>query len=59
MLNENFFEVNENGVLTSYLGDEKDIVIPSKVAGIEIKEIGEFVFDKKALRSLVLPEGIK
>ena len=53
------FELNENGNnIVSYLGDKKDIVLPSKYKNKTINEISDNVFKGKNINSIKLPESV-
>lgn len=50
----------QNGVLTRYTGPGGEVIIPSAVAGEQLKEIGRFAFRNcTSLRTVVLPEGLE
>jgi len=55
---ENGFAINSNGVIVSYDGIEKDLVIPSIIGGIAVQAIGKDAFRRKGLTSVVIPEGV-
>ena len=60
LTNEQCFEITEEGVITEYkeiCGTE--VNIPSKIKGIEVKEITRYVFREKGLTKLVLPETLE
>ena len=46
------------GTITGYIGTRKDVVIPSKISGINVKKIGYRAFYKKFLTSVYIPEGV-
>lgn len=54
------FEVdNLNGsMITAYTCESKDVVIPSKIGGVNITAIGEKVFYEKQITSVVIPDGV-
>jgi hypothetical protein len=60
--NENDFKVLQlpDGTLsiTGYTGSAKDIVIPARISGIAVSEIGKYTFQKKGLVSVVISSGI-
>ncbi|MBO8427158.1 MAG: leucine-rich repeat protein [Firmicutes bacterium] len=57
------FNVNEEGVLTSVEGISEinnEVVIPSRVNDIDVREIGDKVFaDNLFIKKLVIPESVK
>ncbi len=56
-MNEKDFVVVD-GVITEYVGDETDVVIPAKIGGEEIKAIGDSAFENTDIESVVISEGI-
>ncbi len=57
-MNEQDFVVVD-GVITEYVGDETDVVIPAKIGGEKIKGIGDCAFIGTEIESLVISEGIE
>jgi predicted DNA-binding WGR domain protein len=59
---ENGFEIKQNGIIVSYSGDEKDLIIPPVIGGIKVLKIGGEghvgVLANKGLTSVVISEGI-
>lgn len=52
--------IAKDGKILRYLGDEKDIVLPSYIEGAgEIQEVGPFAFAGKSLKSLVIPQKLE
>ena len=45
-------------VLTSYLGSDKDLVIPAEVNGVKLKTIGYGAFNGVGLTSVVIPDTV-
>lgn len=45
--------------ITNYHGSEKDLIIPAKIGGIKVNEIGQKAFWGAQIRSLLIPESIK
>lgn len=45
--------------VTSYIGDQKEIVIPSEVAGAPLKAIGEGAFKDAVITKVVIPDGVQ
>lgn len=52
------FVIDENGVIKEYKGSDTKLVIPNKVQGIVVTEIGDSVFDKKGLTSVEIPDTV-
>ena len=49
----------KDGKLLRYMGNEKDVIIPIAVGNsADIKEIGDFAFYNKGLKSVVIPEKV-
>jgi hypothetical protein len=44
--------------ITGYTGTAREIVIPQKISGVDITEVGELVFWNKNLISVTLPAGL-
>ena len=56
--NRGFF-VDENGVITGYEGNLKQIVIPQNINGVTVSSIGESAFEGNAtIESIMIPDGI-
>ena len=55
------YTVNPNGgvTITGYTGQEPDIVIPSKVDGKDVTEIGQNAFAGKAMKSVRIPDSVR
>ncbi len=54
------YEFDKNtGTIIKFLGEEKELVIPSEIDNIEVKIIGEEAFDNYGLTKVVIPESIK
>ena len=45
-------------VLEDYIGDGKEVVIPEKIDGHDVTELGWYVFYKKDVISIVIPKSI-
>ena len=57
---EDCFEINEEGKITAYKEMcDVEVNIPEKIKGIKVKAIGSFVFARKEITKLVLPEGLE
>ncbi|MFC4368198.1 leucine-rich repeat protein, partial [Citroniella saccharovorans] len=57
---ESDFEFDEaTGTIKKYNGTDTDVVIPSKIGGVDVKEIGKSAFSKKNLTSVTIPEGVE
>ena len=48
----------KTGTITKYNGTDTDVVIPSTIGGVAVKEIGKQAFGRKKLTSVTVPEGI-
>jgi len=55
---ENNFEINEEGIVTAYYGNDTVIAIPSQIGGVKVTEIGHRVFSKKGLTGVTMPEDV-
>ena len=44
--------------ITGYTGDEKDIVVPSEIAGLPVNEIGSSAFKNSNIESIIIPESV-
>ena len=56
---ESDFEFDSaKGEITGYKGNEKDLVIPSKIDGKQVYGLGKSALNEKGLTSVVLPEGM-
>jgi hypothetical protein len=53
------FEFGGNVIITSYNGNEKDVVIPEKYDKLYITEIAPEVFRGKDMETVVIPRGVK
>lgn len=49
----------EDGTITSYKGSNVEISIPERINGIEVRAIGEGVFEDKGLTKVTLPESLE
>ncbi|HIF9334010.1 TPA: leucine-rich repeat protein [Photobacterium damselae] len=56
-INDVVFDV-ENGSIEKYLGDYKDIIIPSDFNGIEVNVIGHNSFLDGKLSSVIIPNSV-
>lgn len=56
---ENGFTINEEGVITAFIGQGKDIIIPDHICGIPVTAIGDEAFRGSELTSVTIPEGVK
>lgn len=52
------FEIDEKGVLTEYLGDKQDVIIPDKVNGVYITGIGQRCFEGSDIKSVYIPDTV-
>lgn len=57
-INENELMIDENGMITAYLGSAGSISIPEKVNGITVKGIADGVFNNRNLTEAILPETV-
>ena len=57
---EDFEFTEENGeiTITGYKGSDTDLVIPQKIDGKPVTVIGEKAFQRKSLKSVVIPDGV-
>lgn len=53
------YTITQKGVITAYNCSYKDVVIPTRVKEIEVKEIARSVFLYKGLKSVILPETLE
>lgn len=55
------YKVNEdNGItITKYIGDDENVVIPSKIDGRNVTEIGQLAFAQTNIKQVVLSANIK
>ena len=47
-----------NGTITRYIGDSKDVVIPSTISGIRVTSIGDYSFAEKGIVSVFIPDSV-
>ncbi len=53
------FEIDENGIITKYLGDKKDVIIPTEVQGKLVRGIGDSCFANDiSITSVYIPETV-
>lgn len=57
-INQSDFTI-EKGVITGYTGTDKDLVIPEKISGQDVIEIGKSAFSKKDITSIQFPKTLK
>ena len=57
---ESDFAFNANaGIITQYLGEGGDVVIPDSIGGVAVQAIGDYVFAfQPAITSVSMPDGI-
>lgn len=53
---EDCFEINSIGRITNYTGKFKELIIPEKIKGVEVKELGVSIFKGSNLQSVTLPK---
>ncbi len=54
---EYIFNKDKNMII-GYLGNERDIIIPSTIDGIVVEIIGPYAFDNKNIDSVIIPYGV-
>ncbi len=47
----------KTGKITNYIGNSKDVVIPSEIDGVKVRVIGKCAFKGKGLKSVVYLKG--
>ncbi len=52
------FEIDERGVITKYLGDKQDVIIPQKEQGKIITGIGPSCFEGSNIKSIYIPDTV-
>ena len=55
---ESNFEINENGIITEYIGNNDYLTIPDTINGITVKGIGDKVFIGSSLVMINLPKTL-
>jgi hypothetical protein len=54
------YRIEHNGVvITKYKGTKTDVIIPEKIEGLPIVEIGLYAFAKSQLTSVIIPNSVK
>ena len=53
---EDCFEIDSTGRITNYIGKFKELTIPGKIKGVEVKTLGNSLFKGSNLQSVTLPE---
>ena len=54
------FEIDKKGKITAYKEIcDVEVNIPEKINGVKVKSIGSFVFARREITKLVLPEGLE
>lgn len=53
------FVVDEKGTLKSYLGGNKDVVVPQKIGDVTVDSVGENCFRYTDVQSVTLPDSVK
>ena len=54
---EDKYDIDNNGMITGYFGNDVDLIVPSTIKGITVAGIGESAFaDSQQIRSMVLPD---
>lgn len=55
-----YFDFNKNTkTITKYLGDSVTVVIPCKIAGVRVENIGDNAFSGKNIKSVYMPDTVK
>ena len=51
---------NNDGIIVhKYIGNAKDVIVPSEIDGLQVTELGDVAFENnKRLRSVSLPDSI-
>lgn len=52
------FDIDESGIITSYTGEDTDVVIPDTIHGISVTTIGDNAFKGKGLTSIKIPDSV-
>ncbi|MBQ2434146.1 MAG: leucine-rich repeat protein, partial [Clostridia bacterium] len=53
------FRIDSYGTITEYLGSDTEVIVPDRINGIEVKNIGSSAFiDCINIKSITLPEGV-
>lgn len=53
------FEITPDGIITGYMGSKSAITVPDYVNNIEVKAIGDNVFNNVSLTSVNLPDSVE
>lgn len=57
---EDCFEIDKEGKITAYKEIcDIEVNIPAKIKGVKVKKIGSFVFARRGITKLELPEGLE
>ena len=57
-VHESDFEIDEEGTITAYLGQNVMVVIPAQVGGVPVRAIGDDAFKYKGLTEVMIPAGV-
>ncbi len=52
------FTINDQGTITGYTCEDKEVVIPSEINSIKVTSIGENALADKNITSVVIPNGV-
>ena len=53
------YTIDDGGVtVRQYLGFKQDVVIPNEIDGYPVRYVGQQAFQRKLIRSVVIPEGV-
>ncbi len=52
------FEIDSNGIITKYLGDKENVLIPQKEQGREVTGIGESCFEGTYVKTVYIPATV-
>lgn len=56
---DDMFTINSNGVINSYLGDIKNLIIPNTINGITVTGLTEGLFSDSLLSGVSFPDTVK
>ena len=54
---EEYFKFS-GGKITGYIGSDTEIIIPPKIGGVQVTEIGYCAFSYKNVTKIIIPEGV-
>lgn len=53
---DDMFEIDENGCITAYKGNELNLLVPDKINGIEVKTFTAGIFSDGKLEKIIMPD---